>query len=900
MNEKILLAKNKGKISLNDSSFLNIQFKGSKKLLPYTTVDSLINQYEQYETERENSNIIRLTCSINPICSNVLFNRVTEIVNYEGSSSAVCLNYSNENVKYVHQTTPSSSNTCVYHCGLDIFNNHFLRSSTFKCVETHGVSKSEVDVFNTLFDYVRNYSGDKKKFYKDNSGSLDNNLSYERLHLYTKNDVLSFYDTINSKLIEKDGWLGFVNEPRMTSESVNNTFINRPILNKKACQFIDLYPERDLFYFTPKYNSYRHREEKNWNYCLTYPYSSTTENIPFIKVIKSDFKEDIGVLVIHKMSYNEDNSNNLSSLKITSLCKHGLKEDDYVNIYQMLSDEEGGTTKLFQGLTVNEIIDDYNFYVTQNYEISGISNNTLAFCKLDNGIECNYYVRLFKRLPNWKYSEIAPTNYSINNDKRYVYNDEGKLVENNSGNTLIDCYNDIAHDFENHSGSLGFARNIYNDEISEIVFTDDIDVSYLKDNLGRPLTDIYLTILKSNKGYKEFYSANTVSAETVEYSHCFGSITQSFKLHSGSSTSASNITKCCMKEASDSYKYNGLSYSRFHVDENNVDKYIDNRQYNEVLYDYDTIFYGDIVCYLQSQFTEEIIDESYFRFNTVQRELSSPVYSNYLARSTKGRISLKYKDNLDITNNINSEVNPFTTVYHYDLISDDYDAKLPSNNSSTSFYATGTVETNASEYYTGYYYKSHYKIPFKTFSSNLSTQQPKKYTISNIVELSNKNTYLFKTREFTYLENYDKIVIYDSVNNLYYDFTDVGVKDRQTFSASTRDENFKNSNFKNNGRLMKVLKIDETVPEYAKLLKDGSFNYIWREVISNGFDNDSDIETYPFTNGAYYINLPINFYLLRQDSTLSAAKNVNLADIEENKVSKINIDTYYEEGDIVC
>ena len=53
-------------------------------------------------------------------------------------------------------------------------------------------------------------------------------------------------------------------------------------------------------------------------------------------------------------------------------------------------------------------------------------------------------------------------------------------------------------------------------------------------------------------------------------------------------------------------------------------------------------------------------------------------------------------------------------------------------------------------------------------------------------------------------------------------------------------------------------------PEYARIIKDGSCTYYWRDIISNGIEqNDNNV--YPFTNGTFYINKQINFFLRRQD-----------------------------------
>ena len=104
----------------------------------------------------------------------------------------------------------------------------------------------------------------------------------------------------------------------------------------------------------------------------------------------------------------------------------------------------------------------------------------------------------------------------------------------------IQCYQFIKikeYDFESHVSRLAFAKNIYTDDIGEIVFTDDIDISNLHDNLGRPLTSIYITFIKNNMGYKEWYGYSNdtpwdisdISGNTVEFSHAFGKITCGIK-----------------------------------------------------------------------------------------------------------------------------------------------------------------------------------------------------------------------------------------------------------------------------------------------------------------------------------------------------------------------------------
>ena len=89
----ILLNKQKSKVSHNMNSFVPIRLTSGAKLLPTDSLATTINEVELYNQERQASNIIRLTCTINPICSNVLHNTITEIVKNEGSNECFCLNF---------------------------------------------------------------------------------------------------------------------------------------------------------------------------------------------------------------------------------------------------------------------------------------------------------------------------------------------------------------------------------------------------------------------------------------------------------------------------------------------------------------------------------------------------------------------------------------------------------------------------------------------------------------------------------------------------------------------------------------------------------------------------------------------------------------------------------------
>ena len=75
----------------------------------------------------------------------------------------------------------------------------------------------------------------------------------------------------------------------------------------------------------PKYNKYRNRLEKNWDYCITYPYDNDYTLIDTVcggrnGAIRANF-------------YKRYNTNGIEVLQCESYFKHNLKSGDYINLY---------------------------------------------------------------------------------------------------------------------------------------------------------------------------------------------------------------------------------------------------------------------------------------------------------------------------------------------------------------------------------------------------------------------------------------------------------------------------------------------------------------------------------------------------------------------------------------
>ena len=891
METEILLNSANGKKSVNTSNGLNINFKGNRKLLPLNDIAETINQHDQYVEERKNCNIIRLTCQVNPICSNVLFNRITEIVANEGTSNAILLNYTPKtskvlkdkepkglnlievkgkgddfewnNYEAVRDTQLSADGKFVYHCGLDIFNNHLLRSKTFKviCNTKKNVTSS---TFNTIADMMRNVKGEqiKETITYPVEANVENGKKDITMHVYQYDDILTYEDTINTKLLTTfDGWVGFENTSKIKSyEDFPNGLelpIERPIMYMNAGDFIDMYPSRDLYSFVPKYNNCRKRIEKNWNYCITYPSSSTT--VGFDNIIETS--NNLNALKAIEFDESIRSDNGSSQLVVYSVSKHGLKQGDFVNIYKKVG-EKGIPFKIIDNAEVTNVVDNFIFTTFLNTTISGDNESgvTISYKKVVNDMECDYYVRIFSKLPNFKYaSGDTSSEYEIYKDNA----------------SAITLYQSSEYEFENHISRLAFAKNIYTDEVGQLVFTDDIDISNLKDNLGRPLTSIYITFVKNNKGYKEWYGFDNtkvnINNENVEYSHCFGKVTCGIEMLDDEIVDDSSDEE--IRKLINTSPYSGFNYECIHTLDNKkgfkVGLINSGRSSSltdeEISYYEDKHYYGDLCYYDNYNAIEESIQPILHRFNTAQREAND------------------------------SDAKSVFTSYKYDEIKfDDYDTtKNWELDDKIKSYGKRPMKE-------GYYYCPHYEIPIKTFDK-LQTISPDFLDILSITTSTSGTSVTIKTMQRHFLTVGDKSILFDRSKNMYYHLVTVKGDNDRMFTANVFDENGNSVTFDGSKENCRLFKMDNlSIPSYAKIIKDGTCRLIWRNVINNGLNkSDNTIEEYPFTNGAFYINKRIDIYVRRQDPY--GNWNVyNVDDIIGVDVDIENEDNFYKENEITC
>ena len=1025
---------------------VDVNLRQTTKTLPFPNVSSTLSQRNVYEEERQAGNNFRLILTIVPYCSNVLFNPLTEIIKDEGSDDVFVVtdvtNMDNapvtiknkidgaigvDNPTRVHMICNTEYSSEIhggyeYHPGYDFFDNHLLRNLSFKLVNPFNDKvKDAKEVFNTLADYARDRNGDVKKYNRRISiNSINSNQGFNKdKHLYLIDDVMKIEDSINNNLYDENGWWGFTNNTTIDTKQLNNRRwdsmdIGKALNNYKACEFIDMYPDRSLFSFAPKFNKFTHENENNWNVVLTYPYKNiydhplclggtsyikrtTNSEGEFVEETVSEGNRWMGLKVLTaQLGSGKAGSNNLI---LRTYTKHGMEQGDlfylyYTNPYKETAEDEYEKCDKFSDNTLNgsEVYyesqsyyqvtnigdlsknnNEYFFYTSNTSIVKEIYRSYLKYVEklikenvdtskipfyedyenddkkdiydADNnlktvlinkilkysnfrirrcvkGVKSTYYIRQFRKIPNLRAAQREMTDEEALHKSKF----NGVFDSYIADNALDPVNPNYQRNFNSEMYQLGFASSIYNDNVAQITFMDGVNVKGLTDNLGRPLTEIYYTIVKNNAGHevwyhneeplysnkdiRELYENNKEGFKekygveydgyTVEFSHCFGKVTSGFETY---------VMPDDRKETTGPIEYWKKLSSVHHISNivndgvnggsSPIYKDEDSRTLDKDIKYTDTFFYGDLVEFNGVDFTEKTISKVMHRFNTAQRETeNNPYYSQYQYHEiVEDDYDPQYKEGTD----------PFDLK--------EFSAVNGIQDGDTSKPMTTDFAKRKADYATisrpeGYYYQAHYPIQIREYTQVL---QGSHYTLRvRMAKPVQREGILIQVKTYIAhnLSTNDIIFICDDESDVRYITRCVKVIDRTTFLMSPNYEeyvvnatDFEDkeyiSNLKDSVRntetgikninkyekrfswleLCNILngEFDDDInypnlvlrrknidiPDYATYI--GGNQYLWRNIINIGDTRATTIDDYIFANGYFYITQSINFFLKRQD-----------------------------------
>lgn len=882
MSQRVFLSANRSKMSVNATNFLETELEKKERVLQGSNIIDNCSLYDIYNAERDACNKFRMIFVVNPVCSNVLFNMRTEVIATKIDGTTLVLN-DNEGynrvlissniqnsseidrkqaIRDTEYSHPLNGNF-IYNCGIDIFNNHMLRNKGFVHVNKMSQdSKNDCeDCYNTIKDYERDNSG---KIVTGVVNYSSNNS--QKLHLYTADTIMTLKDAYLNHIKEVDGWIGFTNPGyiNIPNSSKNNILINRLINNKKPCAFIDMYPDRTLYSFVPKYNEKYKRVERNWDYCITYPYENDTEKINDVLggqggAIKADVSEGV-------------NSSSVEILMCRSLFKHTLNVGDYITVYYWdNSGEDNIFTKHAKRVKILSVGNYDNserdrFFTIRKSDVeevlSFILEGGLFYKKISHGVECEYYFRKYK-----------------------------KLMILNPDDTESEPKSDL--------NKVAYGENIYGDRVAQIMYTDDIDVEGLHDHLGRPLTEVFLTIVKRNAGYRE-WSAGTYDSEVIEMSHCFGKNTAGVDF--GTSSGAQydyNIRRIHNIDYDNRVGYKALG-----------DIWVNDRK-PYTLDDDITIsgdsgtFWGDVVEFDAYNYEEHEISKVYFRFNTLQRECDIDdaffydkfEYDDYDVDANGRSIGFSVKEDENVFN------------------------KAYVNNTRISIPSCLCPE--------GYFYNPHNPIKIRETATNTTSIRGKWVNFLAISgDTSGENTIL----------NIKAPVNYGFINGDYFAFCInagfYGSGDTRTYEDSKIEWGriisinelevvleFEGKPFGehlediigNEKKAYRAFFSKETVPTYARFHSETN-SFVWRGIVpASEMSNDMSLYDTPFSNGRFYIEQNVTFFLRRQDpiadfglqkaKTASEDKVINPMEffrIGGDKIDLSQVFNFYNNLDYTC
>jgi len=885
MEIQIPLNSFKGKASVNVENSFSFDLRNKERQLKPDNMISDFSLLEQYNIERDACDKFRYILTLNPICTNVLFNTQTEVVQFEGSNSAMVLTNTDsihkEDIKRADtfEYDNAIQNTSIidryqaindteyshdanggfeYHCGVDIFNNHMLRKNGFIHInKMHGTDSLSSPVYNTIADYLRD--GEGNIVYSKISPVYNRNQN-TRLHLYTLDNCKSLKDAYLQNIEEDNGWVGFKNVTNIDVEnnSGDTVMINSIFANKKPCEFVDLYPDRTLFSFIPKYNKYRKRAENNWEYCITYPYAIDYD---MFNIVFGGENQTLKAIAESGMNISATNV-----LFCRSMVRHNLSKGDRVSVYYYNSD---GETSVFEKYKTSVEVfgigdvdgseSDFVFSVKcsdVDSILDYLLNGGFFFKKLVNGIECDYYFRKYKKIK--KFDENGERTRELDSD-------------------LNKC---------------GFSENIYGDGIAQIIFTDDIDLNGLVDHRGRKVTETYFTVIKNNKGNNLWYKNHFFGSENVEYSHCFGPITSG--LYFGDNANAEfdyNIrylhnveidTEIADRPVDDDSirPYQGdivygkgdltlgdgvvLDFIPYSALGETILRGVPKKIEDNITIDNDE-FYGDVVEFDYYNYAETQLSPVLHRFNTVQRE--------WIAN--KNYASLRYDkliyDDFDLKENGDSRQ---FTIQASDM------SVVKYNNKNYRLYSNVRPE--------GYFYNPHTLISVGEESEMTTRVKGKRINFSSssgYYDMDTDKTTVSFVAPINYgFYKHTNIALYDAggryngklqhVRTIWGEVVDIKdnkltiVFDGDVFNVMTQITDI-NEVLNPNGEYKERYTFywsKDGVPTYANFVPQIS-SFVWKSVVPpSKMSNDMELFDTPFANGRFYIEKDIRFYNRRQDA----------------------------------
>jgi len=421
---------------------------------------------------------------------------------------------------------------------------------------------------DTTVDQYEQFQKERKestiyRFYGVIKPVISNPIFNENVKIYEdENNNIKAKTILSSGIFEKDGWIGFYNdEPDEDALQFND--------NKSALC--------DFFPFDPGYDRLRMLDsdgKQNYLLKITYPFDSDNQ-----KEIVKGLKIERGVPVIEKFPI-EINGRLYTGFR--TAMNHGLSSGDRIQLLNFIDLTSPNTLNL-----------NTKFY--RVFKLGNVTNN--------------------KKLRTFVI-DVNPSDIDFVVGQSTIK----RVVKDKPSQYYIRKFRSITVDYKDYDlYPAAYGVTYFNDDVAAFNFKTDVDVKGLVDNLGRPLSELYLSIIKNDNdsdssSLNSQYWANSVSGLS-------SSVTTSSPDENGNTGVRfwTPIVAGYDLENDVNINYNIRSYR----DPNYVGS-----SYFENIDESDTDFYADIVEYNANELLERRLEDVYHRINTIYREYLNAIDSN--------------------------------------------------------------------------------------------------------------------------------------------------------------------------------------------------------------------------------------------------------------------------------
>jgi hypothetical protein len=401
-------------------------------------------------------------------------------------------------------------------------------------------------------------SSTKYRFYGNIKPVISNAIYNKNIKIYntgTTDNPLPAIQTVTSRdMVIQDGWFGYYDDDSDTAQTFETSTDTFNDNKSSLCQFIPFDPGYERLNFIDS--------DGVSNYILKITYPAYTEDLTLVENGGNGVSLSQGIPIV---SLTGISINDREYTLFESSINHGLQEEDLIKLYNF-TDQTGGDLGLDERrVSVFKLGDEKNDNKDKLFILdikpSEISLNlgSSYFTRWVDNKESKYYVRVFSALTTTEIEyDIYPTAYE---------------------------------------------ETYYGDKVVSYNFKDDIDVNGLKDNLGRPLSEVFLTIVKKKQdgdptSLNDIYWDSQQTSSTEFWTDKVGGFI------------TSNITNNYNIRAVNDPNYNQVYYTTGVTE--NEDRYV-----------------GDIVEYNENELYEKVLEDVYHRLNTVYRE-EKGLYEGYI------------------------------------------------------------------------------------------------------------------------------------------------------------------------------------------------------------------------------------------------------------------------------